>query len=216
MTYDIPVKLFSFHLIILSLVLLAPDASRLVNFLFRNRATGPSTAPQLFGTSHANRIALAMQIFLGVYMLVVNFYNAAEAWKTYGGGAPHSALYGIWNVEQFYVDGQSRAPLLTDAGRPRRIVFQDPEFATFQQMDDTFNYYGASIKIADKSLILNKASDKNWSASFTYQQQAPDHLLLEGTMDNHKIQMQLKLFDRNKFLLVSRGFHWIQEYPFYR
>jgi hypothetical protein len=216
MTYDIPVKLFSFHLIVLSLVLLAPDASRLVNFLFRDRATGPSAAPQLFKTDRANRIALAAQIFFGVYLLAVNFYNAAEAWKTYGGGAPRSALYGIWNVEQFSVDGQTRAPLLTDAGRPRRIVFQSPENATFQQMDDSFNYYGASIKTTDKSLILSKASDKNWSASFTYQQTAPDHLLLEGTIDNHKIQMQLTLFDRNKFLLVSRGFHWIQEYPFYR
>jgi uncharacterized membrane protein YphA (DoxX/SURF4 family) len=216
MTYDIPVKLFSFHLIVLSLVLLAPDASRLVNFLLRDRATGPSAAPQLFKTGRTNRIALVLQILFGVYLLAVNFYNAAQAWKTYGGGAPRSALYGIWNVEQFSVDGQPRAPLLTDAGRPRRIVFQSPENATFQQMDDSFSYYGASIKAADKSLILSKASDKNWSASFTYQQPAPDHLLLEGTMDNHKIQVQLTLFDRNKFLLVSRGFHWIQEYPFYR
>jgi hypothetical protein len=35
-------------------------------------------------------------------------------------------------------------------------------------------------------------------------------------MDGHTIHMQLALFDRNRFLLVTRGFHWIQEYPFNR
>jgi len=41
-------------------------------------------------------------------------------------------------------------------------------------------------------------------------------LVLDGDMDRHKVHMQLKLLDRNKFLLVSRGFHWIQEIPFNR
>jgi len=35
-------------------------------------------------------------------------------------------------------------------------------------------------------------------------------------MDGHKVHMQLELFDRKKFLLVSRGFHWVQENPFNR
>jgi hypothetical protein len=28
--------------------------------------------------------------------------------------------------------------------------------------------------------------------------------------------MQLQLVDLTKFLLINRGFHWIQEYPFNR
>jgi len=48
MTYDVPVKLFSFHLILMSLLLLAPEFSRLANFLFLNRAVEPSAQPELF------------------------------------------------------------------------------------------------------------------------------------------------------------------------
>ena len=44
----------------------------------------------------------------------------------------------------------------------------------------------------------------------------PDQLVLDGTMDGHTIQMRLKLVDRSKLTLVSRGFHWINEYPFQR
>ena len=45
MTYDTPVKLFSFHLILMAVFLLAPEFSRLADFFFRNRGAGPSTQP---------------------------------------------------------------------------------------------------------------------------------------------------------------------------
>jgi len=41
-------------------------------------------------------------------------------------------------------------------------------------------------------------------------------LLLDGAADNHEIHARLLLFDRSKFMLVNRGFHWVQEYPFNR
>ena len=40
--------------------------------------------------------------------------------------------------------------------------------------------------------------------------------LLKGDLGGHPVDMQLELYDRNKFTLVSRGFHWVQEYPFHR
>jgi hypothetical protein len=63
---------------------------------------------------------------------------------------------------------------------------------------------------------LTKKADKNWTASFTFRQPAGDRLILDGRMDNHQVHMELQLTDRNSFLLVSRGFHWIQEAPFGR
>ena len=39
---------------------------------------------------------------------------------------------------------------------------------------------------------------------------------LDGDMDGHKIRMSMRLFDHTKLLLLSRGFNWVQEYPFNR
>jgi hypothetical protein len=86
----------------------------------------------------------------------------------------------------------------------------------FQRMDDSFARYGASINVNGKTVAVTKDDDKNWKASFTFQRPAPDQLILDGNMDSRKVHMQLQLIDRKKFLLVSRGFHWIQEYPFNR
>jgi len=112
------------------------------------------------------------------------------------------------------IDGQVRPPLLTDDSRWRRILFDSPTGASFQRMDDTFQGYAAEIKMDAKSLVLKKSNDKNWMANFSFQRPAPESLILDGDMDGHKIHMQLKLFDRTKFLLVNRGFHWINERPF--
>ena len=114
------------------------------------------------------------------------------------------------------VDGQVRPALLTDKERWRRVIFDFQAFTTFQRPDDSLAGFAAAINDKDKTLTLTKGSDKNWKASFTYVRPAPDQLELNGAMDGHQVQMKLKLMDRDKFTLVNRGFHWINEYPFQR
>ncbi|HMD22422.1 MAG TPA: hypothetical protein VKH40_19005, partial [Alloacidobacterium sp.] len=216
MTYDVPVKLFSFHLALMALFLLAPELRRLADFFVFNRAVGPSTQPQLFSGRRATRIALATQLVFGMWLVAMNIYGGWSGWKTYGGGRVKSAFYGIWNVDQLAIDGQLRLPLLNDYDRFRRVIFDFTNRMAFQRMDDSLVSYSASINTNDRTLVLTKDSDKSWKANFNFQRAAPDQLTLDGSMDSHRIHMQLKLVDRNKFLLVNRGFHWIQEYPFNR
>ena len=216
MTYDVPVKLFAFHLILFSLYLLAPDARRLSSFFFASRETPPPQHPQLFRKPRANRIAVALQVAFGLYLVAMNLYGGIKAWHTYGGARPKPELYGIWNVEEMSVDGQIRAPLLTDYDRWRRILFDFPTNTTFQRMDDTFTGYTSSINASNKTLTLTRSSDKNWKATFTYERPAQDQLVLDGSMSGHKIYMRLKLVDRSKLILVNRGFHWINEFPYQR
>jgi uncharacterized membrane protein YphA (DoxX/SURF4 family) len=216
MTYDVPVKLFSLHLQLMALFLLAPEFQRLADFFFRHRAVGPSIEARLFQTQRSNRIALAAQIIFGIWLLGMNAYGRWTDWHTLGGGRPKSPLYGIWDVDQLSIDGQLRSPLLIDYARWRRAVFDFPNRMAFQRMDDSFAPYGASISVNDSTIVLTKDSDKKWKAKFTFERAAGNRLILDGDMDGHKIRMQLHMLDRGKFLLVNRGFHWIQEYPFNR
>ena len=216
MTYDVPVKLLSFHLILLSLFLLAPDLKRLANFFFLNRTAAPSADPPLFAGRRANRIALAAQIVVGVWLLGMNAHSSRVAWYQYGGGRPLPPLYGIWEVEQQSIDGQLRAPLLTDSDHWRRVIFDFPTRVTLQRMDDSFARYGASIDAKSKTLVITDDQDQSWKANLTFERQAPDQMTLDGKMDGHTVHMRVKLKDRNQFLLITRGFHWIQDYPFNR
>jgi len=216
MTYDVPVKLFSFHLILLAVFLLAPDLRRLADFFFLHREARISGEPPLFRTRRSNRIALAAQKVVGSGLFATNAYGAREAWHTYGPGRAKSPLYGIWNVEEMLVDGQARRPLVTDKERWRRAIFDSPESMALGRMDDTYAYFAAAINANTKTIVLTKRTDKKWKAALTFAQPSKDRLTLDGAMDGHQIQVQLRLLDTSRMMLLSRGFHWVSEFPFNR
>jgi len=216
MTYDVPVKLFSFHLIAMGLVLLAPEMRRLTSVLVLDRAAGPSALPPLARRTGVRRALVALQLAFGAYTIGSGYVEAREAWNTRGAGAPKPPLYGIWTVEKMSVDGVERAALVTDWGRWRRVVVQNAAGVIFWRMDDTFVSYPSTVDAAAKSIALTKAGDQTWKARFAFEQPSPDVLVLDGEMDGHRIRMETRLFDRSRFLLVSRGFHWVQETPFNR
>ncbi|MFZ0638239.1 MAG: hypothetical protein WAN33_00110 [Candidatus Acidiferrales bacterium] len=215
MTYDVPVKLLSFNLILFSLFLIAADADRLANVFFLNRSAAPEELRPLFHKAWANRTVLIAQIVFGLVVAGMTLYGSVQGISQYGWKSPKPALYGIWEAKQFAVDGQERAPLVTDLLRWRRVTFDSfgtiRAFATVYSMDDTAHPYGFVIDTAKKTVTLTKASDKNWKANFAYERTTPTELVLDGTMDNHKIHAQFEQVDVSKFLLLSRGFHWVQE-----
>ncbi len=212
MTYDVTAKLLAFNLILLCCFLLAPDVPRLVRLLLLRRTTSLSAEPQLFRGVRANRIAFAAQIIFGLWLVGLYGIQCWGYWNIIGAGRPLPPLYGIWEVKQMSIDEQPRPPLLTDSARWRRAIFDYPDRMVFQRTNDSFVPYGASVNLPERTLALTKSGDKNWRASFTFQRPAGDQLILDGRMDNHQVHMELQLIDRNSFVLVSRGFHWVQEF----
>jgi len=114
------------------------------------------------------------------------------------------------------LDGALRPAIVGDEERWRRIVFDFPESASFQRMDDSFATYKASIALADRKLSLTRFDDELWKASFQIDQPGPERLVLDGEMNHRKVRLQLRLVDHSKLRLVSSEFHWVQEYPFNR
>jgi hypothetical protein len=214
MTYDVPVKLLSFHLILISLWLLAPDAKRLANVLVLNRAAAPRLE-SFWKTARAARVALIAQVAFGAYLFLLSLgYNVLRASASVG--APRSPLYGIWIVDEMAMDGTVRSPLVNDYERWRRVVFPSAGRMVFQRMDDTFVYYRAGVDEVKHVVALTLAPGQPTSALLTYERPARERLTLDGNMNGHRVHMALRLFDDQQFLLKSRGFHWVQEYPFNR
>jgi uncharacterized membrane protein YphA (DoxX/SURF4 family) len=161
MTYDVPVKLLSFHLILFSLFLLSPDFPRLIDFFFLNRAVEPSQQESISRTTRTKRLIFAAQVFIGLWLIGMNAYGVSQDWYRYGGGVPKPALYGIWDVEQMSIDGEVRSPLLTDYERWRRVVFDVSGKLAFQRMNGSFVRYSFSTDGNRKSVAVTKGSEKN-------------------------------------------------------
>lgn len=67
-----------------------------------------------------------------------------------------------------------------------------------------------------KNLVLTSFKDETLKSTFSYKEPKPGLLVMEGALDGKKIQARLHRADMSKFLLVNRGFHWINERPFNR
>ena len=211
MAYDVGLKQISLHLLVMAALVLAPDLPRLAA-VFLGRAAGPSTHRPLFGSARRNRAAVIAQLAVGVYLSATFATLSVGYWYGKGGGrAPRSPLYGIWDVDELTVDGETRPAVLNDYDRRwRRVVFDEPQVAVFQRTDDSLAHYTAALDTGARTLALSKGSSTTWRASFTIQRPASDRLLLEGEMDGHHIRMRLGLVEFDTFRLLNSTFRWVR------
>jgi hypothetical protein len=207
MTYDVPVKILSFHLVLMSAFLLAPNARRLVDVVVLGRGVGPERRPALFDSPRRNRLAAVGQALLGVWVLTGCVVLGLQTWRTFGDGRAKPDLYGIWHVTEFSVDGTPRPPLLTDEIRWERVVFDQPGVLTYQLMN------GDLVDVA-ADITGGTLSTPDGGGSFAIDR-AGDHLRLAGRWKDEPTTLVLERQQLEDFTVRNRGFHWVQEAPFF-
>ena len=214
--YDVPVKLFSSHLLLMAVFLAAHDWRRLANLLLLNRPVEPVAERPLFARRRLDRGALVFRtlfVTLGTGFLL---YQGWQANKVYGDKAPKPPLYGAWNVEELETDGRVRPPLITDGSRWRWVVVDYPGFISIEPMVEKRQAYRLELDSARHTLTLTKPRDPRWKSVLAYREPQPGVLLLSGTFDGQKVRARLRRSTASDFLLVNRGFHWINETPYNR
>lgn len=224
MTFDVPEKILSTHLLLMALILLAPETRRLTQVLVLNRAVAPSAAPYPFHSRRSRRIAALTQVALGVWITVALVAGGWHAWRTGGPDRPKPPLYGIWSVSQYTRDGQPVPPLTTDRTRWKTVVFDYPDRITLQRMDDTLVTVSADVDAAAHRIRLIEGTPQPRPlmtvdptptpvGTLTFQQPAPDKAVLTGELDGHQVTLTLDLIDPDSFPQRSAPFRWVQNRP---
>jgi uncharacterized membrane protein YphA (DoxX/SURF4 family) len=216
-TFDVPVKLFSTNLLLMAVFLAAPDAKRLIDVLVLNRPVAPRRVTPLFATRRATVIAACLAALLVGYTI----YNDVKFGLTYyretiGPDAPKPPVYGIWDVESLTKNGADQPPLLSDSTRIRRVIFGGLSRATFRLMSDSVERYTMKVDSTKHELALTGRFDPKNTRTLSYTTVDANHLVLAGRLGTDSLVLRLRRLDENRFLLMNRGFHWIQEQPFNR
>ncbi len=219
MTFDVPVKLLSLHLLLLSLILLAPYLRGLINVFVRQGTCGPLTQASLFADRRRNRIAAWVQVAIGIWVAFGGIYDGWVTWHEYGGGSPKSELYGIWSVQWFLVDGKPVPPFTTDPNRWQKLIFDRPGMATYQHMSGGLvsvlsEFRDGHVKLTNTLDVA--AGTQPPFADLTYSQPNINTLMLSGKLYDRPVLITLARVDPDSFTVRSRGFHWVQEYPYFR
>jgi hypothetical protein len=214
--YDVPMKLFSFHLLLLAVFLTLPDLPRLANLFLLGRAAGPVEIHRLFQRPWLDRTAAGVRTALVLGFAGLLLSDACQERRTSGDLRPKPPLYGIWTVQEFAVDGQDRPPLVTDATRWQLLIIDQPRSVSVRLMNQSLLRYEQTLDTDTRTLTLMKYKDPAWKADFTYERPESDVLTLEGTLDGKSIRVKCRRAEESQFPLISRGFHWISERPYFR
>jgi hypothetical protein len=210
-SYDVPVKLYSSHLLAMALFVLIPDARRLANVFLLNRAAQPVTPKPLFRKTVWNRGALTLGSLFLVLVLGTSLYQSYDQRRSFI--AQRSPLYGVWEVEEFNLgEAESAAPI----EGWRRVIFDSPFRLAVQTSTDAQERFRLQMDEQKGTLTLRKREDPNWQLVLTYQQVNPGVLTLTGEIGGSQLTARLRRKDEQLFLLTNRGFHWINEVPFNR
>jgi hypothetical protein len=218
MMYDVPVKLFSLHLMILSLVLLAPDVRRLFRVMVLRRGVDDAPEPPLARRAGLRRGLAALQVIFGAWLIVSSYQSTTQSYATFGAGAPRPPLYGIWDIERMEIDGVERAPLVTDYDRWRRMVIQAPTMVAFQRMNDTFQSVNVRVDAEAKTMTFTRGGGPQAAemGKFTFEQPTPDRLIAHGELDGRPMRLETRRFPHEQLQMFNNRFRWIQDFPFNR
>ena len=211
--YDVPVKLYTMHLLAMAAFLVWPDVGRLANVLVLNRATQAAIHRPRFALHSRERALFATKIVFVVYLVGSTAFTNWKAQWLYGTKVPRPALYGAWDVVSFTRSGGVVPPLITDGTRWRLVTLNTATYLRVRKMTD--EKQGYTVVYDGQQLTLQERPGGRTRATLTYERPTPDQLLLSGELDGEPTAMTLKRRDEEP-LLLSRGFRWIAAEPLNR
>jgi hypothetical protein len=212
-SYDVSVKIYSTQLLLQALILVVPDARRLLDLFVFNRAVGVAEDRPLFRRRAHVTGSLVVRTLLVAWFVVFSFQAVVETSKL-AGLAQQSPLRGVWEVNELTDNGVARPPLTTDARRWRRAVFDDPTNMSLFLMNDTRTRYNSKLDEKTHTLKLRNRENRSEAMTLTYARPSPRVLILVGVVAGHTLHAKCDLSDvYEKPLLLTRGFHWVNELP---
>jgi hypothetical protein len=222
LSYDVPVKMFSMHLLFACLFLLALDAPRLFTFLVLNRPAPATTAYVPHYTAPWQRFAaMGAKALILVAMLVMPVWNSWNLYQSFlrqPAAAPIRA--GVYDVTKYVVNGVTIPPLNSDSVRWRDVIIDNNLQGSVGTTDSVFwqryhrGYFRYKPDTAKHMLAVwktNTAFDSTFL--FTVRYEVPDTNTVRLWTAIRKDSVYVELVRTNRhFQLAERQFHWLSEY----
>ncbi len=222
LSYDIPVKLFSMHLLSYSLFLLAYDAKRLLQFFVLNQPVSPSYSYQISLPKkwlRYGRFALKSGFVLATAILP--FIDSYQRYTdTPSTGEIAQIPTGMYDVKTFIINHDTVAILASDTVVWKDVIFETSGMGSVNSADTLFRqryhrgYFNYTPNAATNTLSFIKRSvtgDSTFLFNSRYELPNPNTIRLWAKIRNDSVFVEL-VKSRRHFQLAERQFHWLSEY----
>lgn len=212
--YDVPVKIVSTALFLMSAFLLAPNAVKFYRLLIKGEAVTLRKfhAPEI--QKRWLRIAKYSVKYIVIIIAVIpTIYGLLQSRKNYGDAAPKSPLYGAYDVKKFTRNGKPMAIGDDDAFHWKQLMMEGVDKSSIMFMNDSLEFHSMKTDTKSKKISIAFNEDPNVTHVLKYDLPNPDSLVLEGKIYDYSVRIELK---KKHFILTERGFRWINEKPYNR
>jgi hypothetical protein len=213
MCFDVPVKLYSFHYLVMAAFLAVPELPRLANVLVLGRAVQPLPLAPLLGSRRFDRVAVTFRTLLVAAMVASQIQAGHQRWQGTYGALP-LPIGGRWDVVRMRIDGKEPNP--SDPPMWTWLEFSNKTILRLAGPTPAPAAYRMTWNPEGKELTIDRIGGPSASATFSYDLSEADQLELQGTMDGKAILATLQRAPEKQHPLTTRGFHWVQELPYNR
>jgi hypothetical protein len=193
-SYDIPVKLFSIHLVLMALVLFITD-HRFLRVLVKNKAVEKYNYYHPVKSKKYHKVIFwtkSVGLILLISFISFNFYTTE---RNRGDKRQKPLLYGIWEASHFIKNGDTLPPLITDSYRWRYLIVDLKDEATVKTMDDLKHQYKFLADSTSQKVSLHTKDSESEAYNFNYKKSNSGVLQLNGIMDSDTLQILLSIKD---------------------
>ncbi len=218
-SYDIPVKIKSSHLLVLSLFLVWQERKRLLAFFVQNKEVLPSSVFERPFTEKWKKnlgVSLKLLFFVLYFGVQVFFsYNTFAERQASSTRVLQPVEPGIYHVELFVKNGDTIPESLANSERWRDVVFDYNGEGSMSARDTIFfmsygrAYFGYQPDSMGKQLEIRAFRQR--IANFAMDLSESDRMILNGSKGEDSLHVVLRKLDRH-FPLADRQFHWISEW----
>ena len=216
--YDIPVKLFSFHLILMASILFLTDIKRFANHFILNKTANHIVYYQPFNGHDDRNTKKALRItklLLAVLLLGGFTFLSVSNRKRFGDNAKKPYLYGIWKVSTFSKNN-TVLDKVTDNERWDYLLVEYPGYGTIITQDEVSTYITFEADSSSGKIKLHKQNSGLEDYNFTFNYPNKNFLELNGIYEKDSLHIIFYRKELDSMKLNNRGFNWINEYPFNR
>jgi hypothetical protein len=206
--YDVPVKLFSIHLLLMSLFVLDDDLKNLFKFLVLRQQVKLSDAPA-FKNKKLFYGALAAQVLV---LIGFSYFSVNEG-QEYTESKWQEQFFGVYRVNSFeFIKDKSLKT--AKIGWDEIIVDRryNGDVAAKIIADGKRYRYTLNIDTLDRKMEFIGKESTDLNIKLQYKNQA-DTFYIEGQWHDQYLKAVLIRRDKTNYNLTNTGFHWIQEQP---
>ncbi len=210
--YGVPVKLFSAHLLVAALFIVAPDLGRLLDLLWHTRPVAPREIDP-HPIARRSWWWAARMSKIGLYLTVSITGMVVGGRYLVGSGrlAQPGPLHGVFRVVSFSRDGVTELP---DEVRWVRVGINEIGIGAIQRADGSSERFKLKIQEAGRRMVWQRIGEDT-SFTMLYPRLDSGEFRLAGSFEDGWTVAILERQD-DPPLLTSREFRWIQERPFNR